>query len=137
MATPLVSPCIHICTLNAQQECIGCLRSLEEIAQWRHYSDAERETIMRRIQTQRQAEERETSKTVQNSAWEEKHERVCCLRCGERFACKINSPTRCDCMDIRLTSNEMEYILPLADGECLCPNCLEKLRAEYRLLHGF
>jgi hypothetical protein len=71
------------------------------------------------------------------SPWPEKHERVRCLRCGERFACKINSPMRCDCVDIRLTPGEMEYILPLADGECLCSDCLDQLRADYRLLQGF
>jgi uncharacterized protein len=47
--TPILSPCVHVCTLNAQQVCTGCGRLLEEIVKWRYYSDAEREAIMQRL----------------------------------------------------------------------------------------
>jgi predicted Fe-S protein YdhL (DUF1289 family) len=135
--TPIVSPCVGICTLNAQKECIGCGRLLEEIAQWLSYSNAERESVMLRLKALAEWKEPAKDELSEVPTWEEKHERIHCPRCGERFACKVNSPTRCDCTDIRLTPDEMEYILPLADGECLCPNCLDQLRTEYRLLHGF
>lgn len=66
-----------------------------------------------------------------------KHAPVHCPRCGTLFRCKINAPSRCDCMEVPLTPDEMEYILMLSDGECLCPRCLEQMRADYRLTHGF
>lgn len=28
------SPCINICTLDEQQICLGCRRTLDEIAEW-------------------------------------------------------------------------------------------------------
>ncbi|TVQ49416.1 MAG: DUF1289 domain-containing protein [Gammaproteobacteria bacterium] len=28
------SPCINICTLDDQQRCLGCRRTLDEIAEW-------------------------------------------------------------------------------------------------------
>ena len=31
---PLASPCIKLCQLNPKQVCVGCGRSLEEIATW-------------------------------------------------------------------------------------------------------
>ena len=34
MKEPPPSPCISICALNEDSFCIGCLRSLEEIAAW-------------------------------------------------------------------------------------------------------
>ena len=34
MKEPPPSPCISICALNEDSYCIGCLRSLEEIAAW-------------------------------------------------------------------------------------------------------
>jgi predicted Fe-S protein YdhL (DUF1289 family) len=41
------SPCTKICTLDARRErCIGCGRTLDEIARWASMSDDERERIM-------------------------------------------------------------------------------------------
>jgi predicted Fe-S protein YdhL (DUF1289 family) len=36
------SPCINVCTLDAQGLCIGCLRSGDEIARWMSMSPAEK-----------------------------------------------------------------------------------------------
>ena len=38
----LASPCIGVCSLDAQGSCVGCLRSLDEIARWMSMSDGER-----------------------------------------------------------------------------------------------
>jgi predicted Fe-S protein YdhL (DUF1289 family) len=35
------SPCINVCSLDAQGLCVGCLRSGEEIARWMSMSAAE------------------------------------------------------------------------------------------------
>jgi predicted Fe-S protein YdhL (DUF1289 family) len=41
------TPCAKICTLDAaRRRCIGCGRTLDEIASWASISDAERAAIM-------------------------------------------------------------------------------------------
>jgi uncharacterized protein len=41
------SPCINVCVLDdTTRTCIGCGRSIEEIAGWRTLTDAERRRIM-------------------------------------------------------------------------------------------
>ena len=47
---PLVSPCVGICEIDAKTElCMGCLRSLKEIALWRTADDATRRQIVARL----------------------------------------------------------------------------------------
>jgi predicted Fe-S protein YdhL (DUF1289 family) len=40
------SPCVDICRLNAHGLCIGCRRTLSEISEWPHASDARRLEIL-------------------------------------------------------------------------------------------
>ena len=41
------SPCIKICTLDAHSgQCLGCGRTIGEIASWTSLSDAERARVM-------------------------------------------------------------------------------------------
>ena len=41
------SPCIKVCQMDPQRGlCIGCGRTLDEIARWAQMSDRERERIM-------------------------------------------------------------------------------------------
>ena len=42
----LETPCINICLLDASRTCVGCGRTLAEIAAWATMSDAERRVIM-------------------------------------------------------------------------------------------
>jgi uncharacterized protein len=43
----LKSPCINVCQMDPQRGvCIGCCRTLDEIARWAQMSDAEREGAM-------------------------------------------------------------------------------------------
>jgi predicted Fe-S protein YdhL (DUF1289 family) len=50
------SPCTKICTLDpARQRCIGCYRTLDEIARWATMSEAERERIMAELPARRAA----------------------------------------------------------------------------------
>lgn len=47
MATAIASPCVKVCCVEpASGLCLGCLRTLPEIAQWGRFSAAERERIM-------------------------------------------------------------------------------------------
>jgi predicted Fe-S protein YdhL (DUF1289 family) len=42
----ILSPCVGICTLDADGLCAGCHRTAGEIARWMYYSDAERVQLM-------------------------------------------------------------------------------------------
>jgi uncharacterized protein len=48
-AAAVPSPCVDICRLNAQGLCIGCRRTLGEISEWPHASDARRLEILREL----------------------------------------------------------------------------------------
>jgi predicted Fe-S protein YdhL (DUF1289 family) len=44
---PIVSPCTKVCTIDPRSGlCLGCGRTLSEIAQWASLADGERERIM-------------------------------------------------------------------------------------------
>ncbi len=46
-AAPLSSPCVKVCRVDpASRLCVGCGRSLEEIARWGAMSEAERLAVM-------------------------------------------------------------------------------------------
>ena len=45
------SPCISVCRLDSTtQVCIGCGRTIAEIAAWPNLSEAERAAIVRRLE---------------------------------------------------------------------------------------
>ena len=54
MASP-PSPCIGVCTLSREKVCVGCFRSLDEIAAWPAASDARREQIVAAARGRRRA----------------------------------------------------------------------------------
>lgn len=45
----VLTPCIGVCTMNAQGLCDGCFRTLEEIATWSQMDDAHRARLMDEI----------------------------------------------------------------------------------------
>src|SRR6185436_11265642 len=50
----LESPCIKVCSMDAATGlCVGCLRTLDEIAGWVEFSDAERAAIAQALLTLR------------------------------------------------------------------------------------
>ena len=53
---PIPSPCVAICQLDpATGRCIGCLRTVEEIALWPRASNDERMTILGELKARRRA----------------------------------------------------------------------------------
>jgi predicted Fe-S protein YdhL (DUF1289 family) len=48
-AGPVPSPCVDICRLNAQGLCVGCRRTLSEIAEWSNASEARRREILNEL----------------------------------------------------------------------------------------
>ena len=49
-----VSPCMNICVLDASRTCIGCLRTLDEIARWGRMGAAEQWQVIARLERVRQ-----------------------------------------------------------------------------------
>jgi len=52
MATcdPVTSPCVNICRLDpATERCVGCLRTLEEIAGWGGYTEDQKRAVLRAL----------------------------------------------------------------------------------------
>jgi predicted Fe-S protein YdhL (DUF1289 family) len=49
MDAPVPSPCVDICRLDDQGLCIGCRRTIEEIAEWSRASEARRREILREL----------------------------------------------------------------------------------------
>lgn len=43
------SPCIDVCRLDARGLCIGCRRTIDEIAEWPAASEARRREILRAL----------------------------------------------------------------------------------------
>ena len=50
MPKPLDSPCIDICKLDPVTKlCLGCWRTLDEIARWSQMSRAERQLVLAKL----------------------------------------------------------------------------------------
>lgn len=51
---PVATPCVKVCYVDGQSKlCLGCYRTLPEIARWQRFSDAEREAIMAELPSRR------------------------------------------------------------------------------------
>jgi uncharacterized protein len=46
------SPCIDVC-VSRDGYCIGCLRSIEEMAGWPNYTDQQKEEVLEKIKKRR------------------------------------------------------------------------------------
>jgi len=44
---PPASPCINICILDAHGYCVGCYRTIEEIAAWGRMSASDQRAVLR------------------------------------------------------------------------------------------
>ena len=56
-----------------------------------------------------------------------------CPRCKGEFICKPKNINECDCMKIRISPEEQDFI-GAKFSNCLCNSCLKELKHEY-LLH--
>ena len=52
---PVKSPCISVCALNEQDLCIGCWRSIDEIAGWARMSEVQKREVMVRVRAREAA----------------------------------------------------------------------------------
>lgn len=54
--TGVASPCINVCQMNAASGwCVGCLRTLDEIATWGGLDDIGRRELLQRLRGRRAA----------------------------------------------------------------------------------
>ncbi|MDZ4762481.1 MAG: DUF1289 domain-containing protein [Alphaproteobacteria bacterium] len=50
MPQAIRTPCVKVCVVDGQSgQCLGCARTLNEIARWARLSDAERAEVMARL----------------------------------------------------------------------------------------
>lgn len=49
------SPCTGVCSVSAKGICLGCGRTLDEIAAWSGATEAQRREIVRRAEARREA----------------------------------------------------------------------------------
>lgn len=51
---PIKTPCVKVCVVDGESGlCLGCYRTLHEVAAWTRFSDAERETLMAELPSRR------------------------------------------------------------------------------------
>ena len=60
------------------------------------------------------------------------HETKSCQRCNAAFECKPGSITQCQCYEVTLSAEQSAYVEQLYD-DCLCKDCLLKLKEESEL----
>jgi predicted Fe-S protein YdhL (DUF1289 family) len=52
--TPIATPCTKVCVIDGESGlCLGCQRTLAEVANWVRFSDAERAEIMAALAARR------------------------------------------------------------------------------------
>ena len=52
----IASPCTKVCTIDPRSRlCLGCGRTLDEIARWTSFSESERDRIMTELPRRRDA----------------------------------------------------------------------------------
>jgi len=48
----MISPCINVCRIDPNTNlCVGCKRTIEEIANWIQYSDKQKQEVIKNIKT--------------------------------------------------------------------------------------
>ena len=51
---PIKTPCIQVCVVDGESGlCLGCVRTLHEVAAWARFSDEEREQLMAELPSRR------------------------------------------------------------------------------------
>ena len=51
---PVISPCVGVCELNSDEICLGCGRSLQDVADWSAADEATRAQIVRQARQRMQ-----------------------------------------------------------------------------------
>lgn len=55
-ADQVASPCVNICQINTETGyCIGCMRTIDEIADWLEMSNEEKRQVLHKLEDRRKA----------------------------------------------------------------------------------
>lgn len=110
------SPCVGLCRLDeGGAYCLGCQRTLDEIAGWSGFDDEQKRTVWQRL-----------------IALRPKVKDKRCERCGAAFRCGEGGANgACWCADL-----PQVLPLPYGHGDCLCPECLRGHLRESYLARG-
>ncbi len=56
MSDQVASPCVNICQINSDTGyCIGCMRTIDEIADWLEMSSEEKRQVLSKLEDRRKA----------------------------------------------------------------------------------
>jgi len=56
MTEQVASPCVNICQMNPETGyCIGCMRTIDEIADWLEMTNMEKGQVLNRLEERRKA----------------------------------------------------------------------------------
>ena len=112
----LASPCINVCTLDPQtQVCLGCYRTIEEIAAWGAASEVERAAIVAELPGRRELFALSENASAMPPDWQPER----CAKCGGEFACGAHdATTACWCTSYPALTPEA------GASTCLCPACM-------------
>ena len=111
----IASPCINVCTLDAEgRRCLGCHRTIDEIAAWGGMDDEERARVMALLPARgRQLEARAAGVQLARTRT------LACSNCGAAFGCGAEDADHaCWCAGFPPVTPSAER------GTCLCPACL-------------
>lgn len=113
------SPCSKVCVLDpVAKVCLGCYRTVEEIAGWANYLDREKWAILNALPARRVSYNRDSARRGDELSGATQVKR--CGQCGAEFACDTETPgIECWCARLPHISPPMSAI-----KACLCPNCL-------------
>lgn len=111
----IASPCINVCTLDAEgRRCLGCHRTIDEIAAWGGMGDDERARVMALLP----ARERQLGARA-DGVLPAGTKTLACSNCGVAFGCGAEDPGHdCWCAGFPPVAPSAER------GTCLCPACL-------------
>ena len=114
------SPCVKVCSMDsATGLCVGCLRTLDEIAGWVDFSDDERAAIVMSLPTRKPR--LASSQTDAARATAARWVPLRCSRCGVGFACGARDrESVCWCVSYPA----VKPAEGAASEGCLCPACL-------------
>lgn len=63
-ADSVASPCINVCTIDEESGlCLGCARSLQEVARWRRLSEEQKRAVVNQL-TERKRKMKEAGADV-------------------------------------------------------------------------
>jgi len=118
--TVIDSPCVGVCRLDADtQICMGCYRTLDEIAVWSECSHKQKIDVLARLPARGSEHRERFAKALRATDPAVPAAVDMCVKCGAEFHCGMQSDVPCWCASFPPVAPS--ELLPVG---CLCPDCL-------------